>query len=282
MYVDPNRYGDQELQVGVVNQVRQSVRDAILQTPSLAPLLLELAIQDALTYDARSTTRQGGPNGRIVSFILQKTCKDTLCMAAQELSTIQRKLQRSTFITMADLVALAGAQAIETLGGPRILVPLGKLDDYEKNTPITIYDLTNGPSTIEAFQKAGLTEREVTLLLGALESMQQIVDSIPLDSTTTTNDDNEEENEMGDPQVDFPTSFGGPLQIYGARLGTMKDNLIFKDKLGVIQSKQATGVWANDIVGEWTSRYAKGGFFKDLPEAYSRLVRVGSTGRWEA
>lgn len=283
VYVDPDRYGDKELQVGIVNKVRQAVRNVVLQDPKLAPLFLEIAIQDALSYS--TATQAGGPNGQIVPYILQTVDKASpLLNAAQELVLIKSKLQRSTEITMADVVTFAGAEAIESLGGPRIVVQLGKLDLVSPDEPksdLKLYDLRNGPETIDAFQKAGLTEREVTLLFGAMASMTKVLASVDNSATATDEDDDDEPNEMGDPKVDFPSSFGAPSQIYGERLGKMNDG-VFKDELALQKKKQATGVWANDVVGEWTMRYSKGGFFKDLPEAFSRLARVGSTGRWEA
>ena len=285
VYVDPNRYGDKELVVGIMNKLRQCVRDVILKDVQLAPLFLELAIQDALTYN--TLTQKGGPNGRIVQYLLETKQPASLYSAAQELQAIRGKLQQSTEITMADLVTFAGAEAMESLGGPRIVLQLGKLDDVDVNNklPMTIHELDNGPETIQAFQQSGLTERDVTLLFGAMASMEQIVEKQLAMSNTDNHDDDyidedEEENEMGDPNVEFATSFGAPSQIYGKQLGRMDDS-IYKQEVTLQRSKQATGIWANEIVGEWTMRYAKGGFFKDLPEAYSRLVQVGSTGRWE-
>ena len=283
VYVDPDRYGDKELQVGLVNKVRQLVRNAILQDPTLAPLFCQVAIQDALTYSAE--TQVGGPNGRIVPFLVEHSKSfPSLAHAAQVLVEIRAKLRQSTEMTMADVVTFAGAEAIESLGGPRIVVQLGKLDYTSPNekVPITVYDLFHGTDTIPAFRNAGLSEREVTLLVGAIASMNKVVDSVDSTEKATKDKDDEEDevNEMGDPKVDFPSSFGAPSQIYGKRLGKMDDS-IFVDEVALQKSKQATGIWADPVVGEWTSRYSKGGFFKDLPEAYSRLVRVGSTGRWE-
>lgn len=277
VYVDPNRYGDKELQVGIVSKIRQVVRDTILKNPFLAPTFLEISIQDALSYD--TNTMEGGPNGQVVDYILSTTSSSSpYYIAAKELSTIKSQLQKSTAITMADVVTFAGAQAIETLGGPRIVVQLGKLDSNDNIKNRQLYNLNDGPATIQAFQKTGLTERDVTLLFGAIGSMQSVLGES--DTTSTTQQEEEEPNEMGDVPVDFPSTFGAPSDIYGKRLGKMND-AIFSQQLALQKKKQATGVWSDAIVGEWTQRYAKGGFFKDLAEAYSRLVRVGSTGRWE-
>ena len=52
VYVDPDRYGDKELKSATVNRLRQTIRDALLSDPKLAPCLLKIAIYDALTYNA--------------------------------------------------------------------------------------------------------------------------------------------------------------------------------------------------------------------------------------
>lgn len=247
-YIDPNRYGDKELQIALATKLRQNLRAAIVKDPKLAPFFVELSIQVALNA-------QSGP---IVSAVENKDLR----YAALELQEIRSRLKRTTDVTMADVVAFAGAEAIESLGGPKIVVQLGKLDDQDYS-PLRIYDLENGPETIQAFRKSGLTEREVALLLGAVEAMKCVVDTL-VDTVDMTND-----NEMGDPQVDITTSFGAPSNIYGKPLGQL-DNSVFESSL-----KSENGVWANGNVREWASRYAESGFFKDLPLAYSKLVRVG-------
>jgi hypothetical protein len=54
IFLDPAMYGDQELRVSAVDTVRESVRRSILQNPQLAPSFYQLAMIDALSYDAKS------------------------------------------------------------------------------------------------------------------------------------------------------------------------------------------------------------------------------------
>jgi hypothetical protein len=210
---------------------------------------LDLCVHLTLPCDQSSS-------GKIVS---EEENKD-LAGAAMEL---QDDIRRSTEVTMADVISFAGAEAIESLGGPTVVVQLGKLDK-DAGTPMRIYDLKDGPETIQAFRNSGLTEPEVALLLGAVEAMERVVDTIAVDHV---DEQTEEDNEMGDSQVDIPTSFGAPSNIYGRPLGQL-DNSVFES---LLQTK--TGVWANDDnVREWVLRYQKSGFFKDLPRAYNKLV----------
>lgn len=62
VFFDPAQYGDQELRVGAVDSVRESVRRAILQNPTLAPSFYQLALLDGLSYNAQ--TKQFGPDGK--------------------------------------------------------------------------------------------------------------------------------------------------------------------------------------------------------------------------
>lgn len=253
--VDPNQYGDKELQIALATRLRQNLRDAIVKDPKLAPLFLQISIQAALNASSSGKIVVSGEENK------------NLARAAMELQDIQAKLKRSTEVTMADVISFAGAEAIESLGGPTIVLQLGKLDK-DRGPPMRIYDLNNGPETIRAFKNSGLTEREVALLLGAVEAMERVVDAIAVKSVVVkqTADD----NEMGDSQVDIPASFGAPANIYEKPLGQL-DSSVFESLL-----KTKTGVWANDdVVREWALRYQTSGFFKDLPQAYNKLVGSG-------
>jgi len=61
VFVDPDRYGDKELKIGLVGSLKQRLRNEILRNPTLADDFLRLAIIDALSFDA--STKKGGLNG---------------------------------------------------------------------------------------------------------------------------------------------------------------------------------------------------------------------------
>jgi hypothetical protein len=181
VYLDPAMYGDQEMRVSAVDSLREAVRRAILQKPELAPSFYTLSIMDALSFDAK--TRQGGPDGRIVRELLsaKATPEDKFISNLQEaalvLVTAGKNLRRMTAITVADSVALGGAAAVESVGGPVLSTQLGRTD-FGKTTGLAVpsyypaLDLLSGKrpqgEVVEAFRKAGLTDREMTAILGAL------------------------------------------------------------------------------------------------------------------
>lgn len=175
IYLDPALYGDQELRQSAVNSLKESVRRAILQNPGLAPSFYQLALLDGLSYDIG--TGNYGPDGRVIGAVINS--KDTseymtnLKKACDVLLESCRNLKKLTSITTGDAVALGGAAAVESIGGPFLSVQLGRLEPANKKdtSPLDLTILSGKASSAEvtkAFLKAGLTEREMTALLGVL------------------------------------------------------------------------------------------------------------------
>jgi hypothetical protein len=88
-------------------------------------------------------------------------------------------LKKLTSITIADAVALGGTEAVEAIGGPNLSIQVGRTDGnpgapFNPNLPL---DLFEGKRPIrevsDAFKSAGLTEREMTALLGALLTLEK-------------------------------------------------------------------------------------------------------------
>lgn len=191
VFFDPAMYGDQELRVGTVDTVRERARRAILQNPALAPAFYQLALLDGLSFDAKE--QKYGPNGGVIFSVLNSKEKESeyysnLKEAALVLIQAEKDLKKKTAVSIADCVAIAGAEAIESIGGPILPVQLGRLE-VEKgkmqvsNLPLDI--LSGNRSTKEvrqAFRSAGLTEREMTALLSGLLTLQLV------EKTRTTED----------------------------------------------------------------------------------------------
>lgn len=183
VYLDPAMYGDQELRVAAVDSLRERVRQAILKNPALAPSFYQLALLDGLSYDFN--TKTGGPDGSVVKAVLSSKNSDVytqnLQAACKVLIDAGVALKKYTAITIGDAVAIGGAEAIHTVGGPVMAIQLGRMD-VDKKTPlpnnyidISIFDGTAPPKVINAaFKKAGLTEREMTALLGALLTLETV------------------------------------------------------------------------------------------------------------
>eukprot|EP00970_Alexandrium_tamarense_P006152 scaffold1033_cov205-Alexandrium_tamarense.AAC.11 len=113
-------YGDQELRVSAVDSLRESVRRALLQKPSLTPYFLELALLDSLSYDIE--TNEGGPDGSVIKAVLSSKEDSAHVKSLQECALVlveaKKNLKKLSSITIADAVALAGAEAVNAVGGP--------------------------------------------------------------------------------------------------------------------------------------------------------------------
>jgi len=180
VYLDPAMYGDQENRVAAVDSLREAVRRAILQNPKLAPSFYNLAILDGLSYDIE--TKAGGPDGNIVRKVLSSNSNDPFVDRLKEccetLLAAKDNLKRKTAITLADAVAIGGAEAIESIGGPVISVQLGRTDAPKGSElsplPIDLLSGGNPDEVVKAFRRSGLTEREMTALLGALLTVDEV------------------------------------------------------------------------------------------------------------
>jgi Peroxidase len=185
--MDPAMYGDQELRSSAVNTVRESVRRAILQDPSLAPAFYKLALMDGLSYNVQKKTF--GPNGNVIYSVFATKSDDAyttnLKKAATVLIETEQFTKKKSQVSIADCIAIAGAEAIESIGGPVLPVQLGRLEVNKKDvtmSPLPVDILSGARSkreVREAFRSAGLTEREMTALLGALLTLERVEKTIP-------------------------------------------------------------------------------------------------------
>ena len=51
VFIDTDLYGDKELKIATINKLKQKLRDAINKDITIAPLLFQIAINDALGYE---------------------------------------------------------------------------------------------------------------------------------------------------------------------------------------------------------------------------------------
>lgn len=134
---------------------------------SKAPVLLRLAFHDAGTYDAASNT--GGANGSI-RFELDRPENGGLKRGLRCIDEVKNALKgtKEESASYADLIAVGGAYAVEVCGGPRIEVPVGRVDadvpDPEGRMPLEDY---SAGRLKEVFTRGGYTVQEFVALSGA-------------------------------------------------------------------------------------------------------------------
>eukprot|EP00545_Synedropsis_sp_CCMP1620_P007552 CAMPEP_0119011340 /NCGR_PEP_ID=MMETSP1176-20130426/5608_1 /TAXON_ID=265551 /ORGANISM="Synedropsis recta cf, Strain CCMP1620" /LENGTH=424 /DNA_ID=CAMNT_0006964143 /DNA_START=54 /DNA_END=1328 /DNA_ORIENTATION=+ len=181
VYLDPAMYGDQELRVAAVDSLRERVRQSILKKPSLAPAFYQLAMLDGLSYSFDS--KDYGPDGSVVRAVLSSKNTDKYTLDLQEACEVLINagvaLKKYTAVTIGDAVAIGGAESIHTVGGPTLPVQLGRMEPDKKNKisnlDINLFNGNAPPQKVnDAFKAAGLTEREMTALLGGLMTLETV------------------------------------------------------------------------------------------------------------
>lgn len=321
VYLDPAMYGDQENRVAAVDSLREAVRRAILQNPKLASSFYNLAIMDGLSYDVE--TKSGGPDGNIVRTVLSSNSNDPFVERLKEscntLLAAKENLKRKTAITLADAVAIGGAEAIESVGGPVISVQLGRTDAPKTSElsplPIDLLSGKNPDEVVKAFLRAGLTSREMTALLSALLTVDEVTKSMPAVSDwkksqrskfiepgklgrmsdfkrLSDEDIAEMEDDEGDSYTDnedlyIADTFGTRDQAFGSKIGGKLNEKNFNLFLRELSKKGTDFGWIGSLLTDdkknpaartMLAKYASSPLIynKDLSIAFNSITQLGA------
>jgi L-ascorbate peroxidase len=130
-----------------------------------APAHVRLAFHDAGTYDQH--TRTGGAHGTVrIKEELQRADNTGWGQACMEV--IAEAKAQFPSVSWADLIAVAGAAAIEKCGGPVICVGLGRTDADEVAPPHRLPGGYEGSAMLKRmFARMGLSTRDLVALSGA-------------------------------------------------------------------------------------------------------------------
>ncbi|KAL8245082.1 hypothetical protein R6Q59_011340 [Mikania micrantha] len=132
---------------------------------SRAAGVLRLVFHDAGTYEMGDDS--GGMNGSI-SFELDRPENKGLKKPLKILMEVKKIVDEKQSVSMADMVAVAGAEAVYLCGGPKIPVQLGRLDsmipDPEGKLPEETLDALG---LKQSFQRKGFSTQELVALSGA-------------------------------------------------------------------------------------------------------------------
>eukprot|EP00048_Salpingoeca_helianthica_P015622 m.227697 g.227697 ORF g.227697 m.227697 type:complete len:428 (+) comp17286_c0_seq1:35-1318(+) len=152
-----------------VEAVRSTIRQALINSKANAcPMAVRVAWHAAGTYDSRDGS--GGSNGATTRFEPESTDD-----ANAGLSIIRDLLYPVQIahpgVSHADLWTLAGASAVEFLGGPKVKHKLGRTDAADgAKCPANgrIPDASKGADHVrEMFYRMGMTDKEIVALCGA-------------------------------------------------------------------------------------------------------------------
>ncbi|XP_076951531.1 putative L-ascorbate peroxidase 6 [Bidens hawaiensis] len=143
--------------------VQEEIRKVLSKSKSAG--VLRLVFHDAGTYDTYG--KSGGMNGSI-SLELDRPENKGLKKPLKILVEAKKIVDEKQPVSMADIIAVAGAEAVSLCGGPKIPVRLGRLDsitpDPEGKLPEETLDAFG---LRQSFQRKGFSTQELVALSGA-------------------------------------------------------------------------------------------------------------------
>ncbi|CAI9096651.1 OLC1v1032845C1 [Oldenlandia corymbosa var. corymbosa] len=143
--------------------VKEEIRNVL--SKGKAAGVLRLVFHDAGTFDINEKT--GGMNGSIVNELDRPENKG-LKKSVKILEKAKAQIEVQCPVSWADVIAVAGAEAVSICEGPTISVQLGRMDslvpDPEGKLPEESLD---APALKQCFQNKGFSVQELVALSGA-------------------------------------------------------------------------------------------------------------------
>ncbi|GMN45433.1 hypothetical protein TIFTF001_014629 [Ficus carica] len=204
--------------------------------------VLRLVFHDAGTFEVNDNS--GGMNGSIVE------------KAKTEVDAIQP-------VSWADMIAVAGAEAVSICGGPTIPIALGRLDSTESDPEGKLPEETqNALALKQGFQRKGLSE-----LLAYTACLARAQDLVALSGAHTLGSKG-----FGDPNV-FDNSYFKILLEKPWKSGGMSSMVGLPSDRALAEDDECL---------RWITKYANNqdSFFEDFGKAYIKLVNSGA--KWKS
>ncbi|KAL7159063.1 hypothetical protein ABFS83_01G004200 [Erythranthe nasuta] len=211
--------------------------------------LLRLVFHDAGTFDDADKT--GGMNGSII-YELDRPENRGLEKSLKILEKAKVQVDAVQPVSWADLIAMAGAEAVSICGGPKIPVQLGRLDATVPDPVGKLPEETLVAAAMkQVFQKKGFSTQELVALSGA--------------HTLGTKG-------FGSPTVFDNSYYKILLEKPWSASGGMSDMI-------GLPSDRSLG--EDDECIKWISKYAddQNLFFEDFKNVYVKLVNSGAKWR---
>ncbi|XP_024017596.1 putative L-ascorbate peroxidase 6 isoform X2 [Morus notabilis] len=212
--------------------------------------VLRLVFHDAGTFDVNDNS--GGMNGSI-RFELERAenigLKGPLKIVEKAKTEVDSAVQR---VSWADVIAVAGAEAVSLCGGPTIPVALGRLDSTEPDPEGKLPQETQNASALkQGFQRKGLSVQDLVALSGAHTL-----------GSKGFGDPNVFDNSYFKILLEKPLKSGGMSSM----VGLPSDRALAED----------------DECLRWMTKYANDQdlFFEDFGKAYVKLVNSGA--KWKS
>lgn len=276
-FFDTDVYGDKELKIATINKMKTKLRTAIIDDPKLAPMLLELALCDALGYNSQN--EDGGPDGSI-QYEVDREEFQALKPSISVIEKIKNDLKRTNTVSFADLVAYGGGEALESCGCPRTIVQIGRFDSKAANKKTFNFNV----DPTGACYSAGLEPKDIAVMLLALGEVNRISKET-IDYRNSKKDNKEEDDEEGDNwEGNVPSTFGRRDETFGAKLeindfGSKFASIVLKGKNGASAGIFATAVLGDPQVKAAAQKYVSNdkAFKEDVIATYLKLTNLGES-----
>lgn len=281
--IDIQRYGDKELKIATINKVKQLLRNNLLQEPGQGGDWVRLAISDALSFSL--ALDEGGPNAAIQFDDATLKTNSGLQRALALCKTVQKQVLKTTEVSLADVIAYAGAEAIEASGGPRIQVQIGRYDAPKLSSVERGHlSWSEGSGDVVArFESAGISIRDCVVLVAALGSVELAAAGALGGKTAARVDPEDDEDEMfpADGGIFIPATFGSQKAMFGDLVTKDAfDTTIFKEIMAGRGGAAGTILRSDDTALSLCKKYASGKteiYRKDLADSYIKLTVVGAS-----
>ncbi|KAJ6697839.1 THYLAKOID LUMENAL 29 KDA PROTEIN CHLOROPLASTIC-RELATED [Salix purpurea] len=143
--------------------IREEVRKVL--SKGKAAGVLRLVFHDAGTFEMDGNS--GGMNGSIV-YELERPENSGLKKSLKILDKAKGEVDAIQQVSWADMIAVAGAEAVSICGGPTIPVQLGRLDSLEPDAEGQLpQESLDAPGLKQSFERKGLSTQELVALSGA-------------------------------------------------------------------------------------------------------------------
>ncbi|KAL2518024.1 putative L-ascorbate peroxidase 6 [Abeliophyllum distichum] len=227
--------------------LHEEIRKVLSKTKAAG--LLRLVFHDAGTFDKDDKT--GGMNGSVV-YEVDRPENAGLKKSLKILEKAKSQVDAVEPVSWADMIAVAGAEAIFVCGGPKIPVQLGRLDakmpDPEGKLPEESLDAV---ALKQCFERKGFTTQELIALSGA--------------------------HTLGSKGFGNPTVFDNSYY----KILLEKPWLSSDGMSSMIGLPSDRALVEDDDCTRWISKYANDQslFFEDFKNVYIKLVNTGA--RWK-
>jgi len=253
-----------------LNSLKSEIRMALINSKvNACPIASRLAWHASGTFD--KSDGSGGSNGATIRFAPESTdgANAGLLIIRELLHPVKVNHPE---VSHADLFALAGAMAIEFLGGPNVPVKLGRTDDVDgARCPANgrLPDASQGADHLRSLfgHRMGFTDREIVALSGAHTMGRCHRVRSGFDGPWTTNPlhfDNEYFRNLLELEW-VPKVWDGPLQYTDTKTG---DLMMLPTDLALVQDatfKSFVELYARD----------ESAFFRDFASAFAKLLALG-------